>query len=128
MKDDNFEAKKAGFECVKCGNCCSVPGEVFLTLEEGENIAKFLNVDFEDFRKKSMKKVWRHYIFNMTYKGGCVFWKDRRCSIYEARPEQCRTFPYWDELQASHENWKEIEGYCEGAKKIKNRLAAGKER
>ena len=26
--------------------------------------------------------------------GSCAFLEGNRCSVYEARPEQCRTFPY----------------------------------
>jgi Fe-S-cluster containining protein len=26
--------------------------------------------------------------------GSCAFLQGNRCSVYEARPEQCRTFPY----------------------------------
>lgn len=26
--------------------------------------------------------------------GSCAFLKGDRCSVYEARPEQCRTFPF----------------------------------
>ena len=117
MPDPIFERKKDAFECLKCGECCAIPGEVYLTLAEGEKIAKLLNMDVEEFVKKHMKKRWRQYVLNMPYRGGCVFWKDRKCMVYEARPEQCRTFPYWPELKASPENWKEIEKYCAGAKK-----------
>jgi len=116
--DEIFEKKKANFECVKCGNCCEVEGEVFLTLKEAENMARLAGMDTEEFKSKFVKKVWKQYILKMPYKGGCVFWKERKCALYEARPEQCRTFPYWDELKASHENWKEIESYCEGAKRL----------
>ncbi len=119
MADEEFERKKREFQCLKCGDCCTIPGEVSLTPEEGEKIARLLAMDLMEFKRKYMKKVWRQYVFNMPYKGGCIFLRDKKCTIYEARPEQCRTFPYWDELQASHENWKEIETFCQGAKKTK---------
>ncbi|MGD0566624.1 MAG: YkgJ family cysteine cluster protein [Candidatus Goldiibacteriota bacterium] len=119
MADRDFEAKKRDFECLKCGTCCAVPGEVFLTQDEGKKIAALLGMDFNAFKAKHMKKVWRQFILNMPYSGGCVFWKDKKCTVYEARPEQCRTFPYWEELKSSHENWKEIEKYCKGAMKVK---------
>jgi len=90
-----------------------------LTLKEGEKMAESLNMPFEEFKTKYMKKIWRQFVLKMPYRGGCIFFKNRKCSIYEARPEQCRTFPYWPELKASYENWKEIEKYCEGAKKLK---------
>ncbi len=118
MTDEIFEKKKRDFECLKCGDCCAVPGEVFLTLKEGEKMAKLLKMGFEEFKEKHMKKVWQQHMLKMPYKGGCTFWVDKNCSVYEARPEQCRTFPYWPELVKNHEDWKSIESYCAGAKKI----------
>jgi Fe-S-cluster containining protein len=34
----------------------------------------------------------------------CVFWKDG-CSVYEARPLQCRTYPFWPSLLESRRAW-----------------------
>jgi len=31
--------------------------------------------------------------------------EDGRCTVYEARPTQCRTYPFWDELIESRESW-----------------------
>jgi Fe-S-cluster containining protein len=32
--------------------------------------------------------------------------KDGRCTAYNARPTQCRTYPFWDELLQDAESWK----------------------
>ena len=36
------------------------------------------------------------------------------CSIYQARPLQCRTWPFWDGNLASEENWKSAGKRCHG--------------
>ena len=37
---------------------------------------------------------------------GCIFLnKDNTCQIYEARPIQCSTYPFWPNILASREAW-----------------------
>jgi Fe-S-cluster containining protein len=43
----------------------------------------------------------------------CVFWRDG-CTVYEARPLQCRTYPFWSELLASEEVWRKTGESCPG--------------
>lgn len=44
----------------------------------------------------------------------CVFWSDG-CKIYETRPVQCRTYPFWPEMLVSREVWMEAAAECAGA-------------
>jgi Fe-S-cluster containining protein len=43
----------------------------------------------------------------------CIFWREG-CAVYEARPLQCRTYPFWSELLASAEIWRETAADCPG--------------
>ena len=45
----------------------------------------------------------------------CIFFdeKDKNCSVYELRPKQCRTFPFWDYFK---KNLKELRAECIGVK------------
>ncbi len=36
------------------------------------------------------------------------------CSVYSARPAQCRSYPFWPSLLHSPESWQQEAGYCEG--------------
>ncbi len=36
------------------------------------------------------------------------------CSIYQARPQQCRDFPFWDKLQTDREALERAARYCPG--------------
>jgi spermidine synthase len=45
--------------------------------------------------------------------GACVFLKGRLCSVYEARPTQCRTYPFWPEVM-SPLGWLRESARCEG--------------
>jgi Fe-S-cluster containining protein len=49
----------------------------------------------------------------------CIFWqKDgammEGCSVYEYRPLQCRTFPFWQSVVASRDAWKQMAKDCPG--------------
>jgi Fe-S-cluster containining protein len=43
----------------------------------------------------------------------CIFWDDG-CSIYESRPLQCRTFPFWDSILADADAWERSAKDCPG--------------
>jgi len=43
----------------------------------------------------------------------CIFW-DSNCTVYRARPLQCRTFPFWESIVASAQNWEVTASGCPG--------------
>jgi Fe-S-cluster containining protein len=44
-----------------------------------------------------------------------VFWDDRQgCQVYEDRPLQCRTYPFWRANVHSAENWQAEARACPG--------------
>ncbi|HBP17453.1 MAG TPA: hypothetical protein DEA08_06640, partial [Planctomycetes bacterium] len=45
----------------------------------------------------------------------CVFWVEEvGCQVYEARPTQCRTYPFWPEVVESREAWEVEAESCPG--------------
>jgi Fe-S-cluster containining protein len=45
----------------------------------------------------------------------CIFLDgEKRCSIYEVRPQQCAAFPWWSENLATERSWKEVKEECPG--------------
>ncbi len=71
-----------------------------------EQISAFLGIPFNDFTQKYVKKVG--YKFSLIEKPhidgyACVFFDEdtKRCQIYEVRPRQCKTFPFWDGFKDS---------------------------
>lgn len=70
-------------------------------MREIENISKLLNVNIKDFAQEYLfKKLYKYSIkenkFGESYE--CIFYdrESNGCKIYEARPLQCKTFPFWD--------------------------------
>lgn len=116
-------AKGLRFECTQCGNCCTGgPGYVAFTEDEGKAIAKVLGISHERFLKDYTKREGggRSLKENKTHRGyDCVFLDfDEQglaiCKVYQARPLQCRTFPWWPENLRSEANWKRLARGCEG--------------
>lgn len=107
------------FQCTECGKCCSgSPGYVWVTEPEMESIAQILKISLEAFKKKYVRQKYNRYALvekqsiNNDY--DCVFLKDKKCMIYQARPKQCRTFPWWKENLRTEESWKLAAQNCEG--------------
>lgn len=104
---EGFEFSFDSSACGSCGGRCCVgeSGYIFLTLKEAESIATSLGVAFEDFVLHYVKKVgYRFSLIEKPYEDGfaCVFFDTakKQCGIYEKRPAQCRSFPFWQGLRA----------------------------
>jgi uncharacterized protein len=119
--DENQIAKiisGLNFNCQKCSNCCRhEPGAVFLTDEDFSGMAKFLNIDSDSLLNKYCRGLERpeYTVVALKEKSNydCIFW-DNGCTIYPARPLQCRTFPFWPSLVESKADWKNEKYRCKG--------------
>jgi Fe-S-cluster containining protein len=43
----------------------------------------------------------------------CIFWENG-CTVYEERPLQCGTFPFWESIVHSSVSWNELMKDCPG--------------
>jgi hypothetical protein len=120
------------FECTMCGDCCTgSPGVIAFTEEEGRRIADRLGISYDDFIDRYTHETPAGRSLNevRTQRGyDCVF-LDRTsdharslrggrggavCSLYEDRPLQCRTYPWWPQNLASPKAWARTARACEG--------------
>lgn len=116
-KDPNpWYSEGLSFECTQCGQCCTgAPGYVWVTESEIDEMADFLNISRENFIKSYVRKIQNRFSLiedPTTY--DCIFLKDNKCSLYSARPIQCRTFPWWPHNLESEQTWQEAAKFCEG--------------
>ena len=100
IEKENFPYKFNADTCKECeGNCCTgESGYIWVNPKEIKNIAEFLNMDEELFKKTFLIKVgYKYSIKEKPYKNGyaCIFF-EKGCKIYSVRPNQCKTFPFWD--------------------------------
>ncbi len=111
------------FECQGSGNCCSSRGEygfVFLTKEDRQRMAKHLNLSTSTFTRRYCEKtrgVW--HLKEDKERPDCMFLEKKKCSLYPARPTQCRTWPFWPEVMNAKTWSKEVATFCPGVGKGK---------
>ena len=117
MSQDGFPYNFDPDKCSSCeGNCCiGESGYIWISNEEIEYLAKHLNLTVQDtintylFKAKYKYSIKEKALGNNNY--ACVFFdlEKKQCSIYDARPKQCRTFPFWDYFK---DNVKEVQEEC----------------
>ncbi|MBM4113471.1 MAG: YkgJ family cysteine cluster protein [Phycisphaerae bacterium] len=103
------------FACTQCGNCCSgPPGAVWVEPEECRALAEQLSLELPEFLSRFTREVGsrRSLEERVTEHGNDCIFLDREsapgralCGVYEARPSQCRTWPFWRENLASRDRW-----------------------
>lgn len=82
------------FKCLGCGRCCMSHGHVYLTTKDRVLISTHLDMSVSDFTMKYCEHAdGGYYLKNPDV--DCCFLDGKRCSVYEVRPEQCRTWPFW---------------------------------
>lgn len=121
LNKKNWWSEGLRFECQQSGNCCTSHGEygfVYLTLEDREVFAKYFKISVDEFTKKYCAKTdGIYHLIERKDNPDCIFLKDKRCSVYEARPTQCRTWPFWSEHMNAKSWNKDIASFCAGVGK-----------
>ncbi|MFC1677850.1 YkgJ family cysteine cluster protein [Planctomycetota bacterium] len=109
------------FECQQCGQCCSGPGEgyIWVTKPEIEFIAEALDMAIGQVREKYLKRYGlRTSIIEHPDTKDCIFLKkiqgQKKCIIYDVRPNQCRTWPFWASNLTNPNAWNKAAQHCPG--------------
>lgn len=112
------------FSCTECSKCCQVDGDVWLAPEEILQISDYLNEpSIDSFRTKYVraeiapsknnsirdkKDQMESWMCLKRKEGSCIFLDPSgKCSIYDVRPVQCYTYPFWPSLLVDPEGWME---------------------
>lgn len=104
--------------CASCGGqCCrGWGGYVWISVAELEHMAGAKRMAAAVFAKQYARQVNGRLSLQERVINGehfCCFFDriTRRCTMYENRPEQCRTFPFWDSFK---EGYQELLLECPG--------------
>jgi Fe-S-cluster containining protein len=104
-------------ECQHCGMCCGEDKRININLTVGDiwRICSHLKISVDEFFKEyaGLKKFGDSrtpgiFDVDMGLDIPCKFRKNERCSIYAARPLNCRIFPYWVLVLVPEERLKEV--------------------
>lgn len=107
------------FECTQCSKCCRYdPGYVFLSYNDLERLLKYFKISETEFIDKYCRKVDMgdknrlSLIEKENY--DCIFWSNGSCEIYESRPLQCRSYPFWEPFLINKKTWDAEAQSCPG--------------
>ena len=103
MREEGYPYAFDPSACAACGGrCCTgESGNIFVTPAEIRALSEYLGIEESAFRQTFLEKKGYRFSLRERIVGvshDCIFF-DREaggCSVYEARPKQCRTFPFWD--------------------------------
>jgi hypothetical protein len=96
------------FDCTACGNCCRDHGEYTYVYVSDADLAALsaelgISADAFDAEHCDHEDGWR---FLKRKKNCCVFLDEAGlCKVYNGRPKQCRTWPFWKDTLASVDVW-----------------------
>jgi Fe-S-cluster containining protein len=134
-----FYAGGLRFSCSRCSACCrGEPGYVFLAKDDVLALLRRRGLAFKGFFRDyctlvdvgtgmalSLREVSRREVSRREVSRGgeflaedvskdCVFWGEEGCGVYEDRPAQCRTYPFWSSIVDSEAAWREEAHSCPG--------------
>ena len=117
--DAAFWEEGLRFGCTRCSRCCTgEPGYVFLASSDVRRLMIALALDFSAFISRYCRFVdmGEHFTLSLRERSdhSCIFWGESGCSVYDARPVQCSTYPFWSSILESRAAWSEESGYCPG--------------
>lgn len=105
------------FTCTRCGKCCTgEPGFVWVNDEEVSAIAGHLQLPVEEVLGRFTRVVNGRRTLREKLNNDCVFYDaNEGCTLYELRPRQCRTWPFWESNLKTREDWERTERGCPGS-------------
>ena len=111
-----YQERGLRFGCVECGACCRRPGIVFLDEADIVRLAAHLEIEPEELRALHLEEFDGDWVLEVADEedAACTFLVDDRCSVHQARPTQCRTYPFWPEILASRQDWRREAADCPG--------------
>ncbi|KAG6976041.1 hypothetical protein JG688_00001763 [Phytophthora aleatoria] len=120
----NREEVRLQFRCTGCGKCCTgIGGRVRVNDREVEELATATDSSISEFKQKFTRTVKEdvggqkrtQLVLKQTSDDKqCIFLQGSKCSVYQARPIQCRTFPWWPQHLVSDYDWQLAAADCEG--------------
>jgi uncharacterized protein len=105
------------FSCTGCGCCCTgAPGYVWVNKAEIKSLAAAIGVTVEEFEQRFVRTIGIRKSLLEYANGDCVFFdgESRKCQVYDVRPRQCRTWPFWKSNLISPAHWESTSERCPG--------------
>jgi Fe-S-cluster containining protein len=117
MADTPWYEHGLKFACTGCGDCCTGdPGYVWVHRKEIAALARALGMDIGQFESQFVRRVGARKSLREHSNGDCVLFnpQTRQCLVYEQRPRQCRTWPFWESNVSTPRAWQDTTHACPG--------------
>ncbi len=118
LTEQQWYREGLNFTCSQCGDCCTGdPGVVWVDDDEVREIAEYLDKPIGEIRLFHTRPLRGRVSLTEYQNGDCTFFdaRERKCTVYHVRPQQCRTWPFWKSNLESPQKWKEVCETCPGA-------------
>ena len=107
------------FSCQEnCGKCCDEPGGiVYLSPKDALALSSRHGMDIFDWLHRDCRQTLdgRWVLKSDSYTDICIYLDDaKKCTVYDSRPSQCRSFPFWAENVRSQKSWNQTVNSCPG--------------
>lgn len=86
---------------------------LWVNRKEIKEISSFLGITENTFAKNYLRRVNGQFSLLEYGNGDCVMY-DNGCKIYDARPCQCRSFPFWTSNLENRSEWEKLKKTCPG--------------
>ena len=112
------------FQCLNTGNCCKEDGTVYVSENNIKQMAQLLHLSELEFREKYVRKKngWS-VVADHNFRPNCFLNSCNQCSVYEGRPEHCKTYPNWPEIWNSEQSFKAELKICKGLREATYRVS-----
>lgn len=117
-EDQPWYAEGLRFQCTGCGDCCTgSSGYVWVNQAEIDALAQRLGLSATEFERRYVREVGVRRTLKERKNFDCVFLdaETRKCTVYEDRPRQCRTWPFWNSNLKSPDSWRQTCEVCPGS-------------
>lgn len=114
-----FYEKGLRFTCTRCSRCCRhEPGFVFLSYEDLDRLILHFRMPVSSFLDRFCRTVDLGLVKRLSLQEkdnyDCILWGEGGCIAYEARPLQCRSYPFWAPHLESIDTWRALTADCPG--------------
>ncbi len=104
ITNDSFDFSFDPTACESCGGKCCLgeSGHIIISESEISRMAEVLQLPVHKLRQKYLIKTEQGFSIREVHldngQFACIYFdlEKKCCSVYDARPVQCRTFPFWD--------------------------------
>jgi hypothetical protein len=104
-----YQEVSSQIDCTKCANCCKEMKPV-LHKEDIKRFTTGLNLPVKEFINQYLEKGEDQSEFYFKKKP-CPFLRDKLCTNYDFRPEDCRSFPHFKKEGFLLRLWGVVDNY-----------------